>query len=102
MRLEHHLVGGYVRYISPHIIIIIIIYIYIYIKIDIYIPSGGNIYIIYIYIYILPPDGTLGRQSHWFVYKQNSFFFTFSVLSFNTKIRKTCLNYGQQKTLYIA
>ena len=27
MRLEHHLVGGYVRYISPHIIIIIIIFI---------------------------------------------------------------------------
>ena len=26
MRLEHHLVGGYVRYISPHIIIIIIIH----------------------------------------------------------------------------
>ena len=26
MRLEHHLVGGYVRYISPHIIIIIIIF----------------------------------------------------------------------------
>ena len=25
MRLEHHLVGGYVRYKSPHIIIIIII-----------------------------------------------------------------------------
>ena len=25
MRLEHHLVGGYVHYISPHIIIIIII-----------------------------------------------------------------------------
>ena len=25
MRLEHHLVGGYVCYISPHIIIIIII-----------------------------------------------------------------------------
>ena len=25
MRLEHHLVGGYVRYISPHIIIIIIV-----------------------------------------------------------------------------
>ena len=25
MRLGHHLVGGYVRYISPHIIIIIII-----------------------------------------------------------------------------
>ena len=25
MRLEHHLVGGYVRYISPHIIIIITI-----------------------------------------------------------------------------
>ena len=25
MRLEHHLVGGYVRYISPHIIIIIIL-----------------------------------------------------------------------------
>ena len=24
MHLEHHLVGGYVRYISPHIIIIII------------------------------------------------------------------------------
>ena len=24
MRLEHHLVGGYVRYVSPHIIIIII------------------------------------------------------------------------------
>ena len=26
MRLEHHLVGGYVRYISPYIIIIIIGY----------------------------------------------------------------------------
>ena len=26
MRLEHHLVGGYVRYISPYIIIIIITY----------------------------------------------------------------------------
>ena len=26
MRLEHHLVGGYVRYISPYIIIIIIKY----------------------------------------------------------------------------
>ena len=26
MRLEHHLVGGYVRYISPYIIIIIIMY----------------------------------------------------------------------------
>ena len=26
MRLEHHLVGGYVRYISPHIIIIITLY----------------------------------------------------------------------------
>ena len=26
MRLEHHLVGGYVRYISPHIIIIITFY----------------------------------------------------------------------------
>ena len=25
MRLEHHLVGGYVRYVSPHIIIIIIV-----------------------------------------------------------------------------
>ena len=25
MRLEHHLVGGYVRYISPHNIIIIIL-----------------------------------------------------------------------------
>ena len=25
MRLEHHLVGGYVRYISPHIIIIMYI-----------------------------------------------------------------------------
>ena len=25
MRFEHHLVGGYVHYISPHIIIIIII-----------------------------------------------------------------------------
>ena len=24
MRLEHHLVGGYVRYISPHIIIILL------------------------------------------------------------------------------
>ena len=28
MRLENHLVGGYVRYISPHIIIIIIIIIF--------------------------------------------------------------------------
>ena len=28
MRLEHHLVGGYVRYISPYIIIIIIIMYY--------------------------------------------------------------------------
>ena len=27
MRLEHHLVGGYVRYISPHIIIIIIMFV---------------------------------------------------------------------------
>ena len=27
MRLEHHLVGGYVRYISPYIIIIIIVHI---------------------------------------------------------------------------
>ena len=27
MRLEHHLVGGYARYVSPHIIIIIIIYV---------------------------------------------------------------------------
>ena len=26
MRLEHHLVGGYVRYISPYIIIIIIVF----------------------------------------------------------------------------
>ena len=26
MRLEHHLVGGYVRNISPHIIIIIIVH----------------------------------------------------------------------------
>ena len=26
MRLEHHLVGGYVRYISPHIIIIISVF----------------------------------------------------------------------------
>ena len=25
MRLEHHLVGGYVRYISPHIIIILLL-----------------------------------------------------------------------------
>ena len=32
MRLEHHLVGGYVRYISPHIIIIIIIIIIIFIR----------------------------------------------------------------------
>ena len=24
MRLEHHLVGGYVRYISPHIIILLV------------------------------------------------------------------------------
>ena len=28
MHLEHHLVGGYVRYISPYIIIIIIIIMY--------------------------------------------------------------------------
>ena len=28
MRLEHHLVGGYVRYISPHIIIIIKVYLF--------------------------------------------------------------------------
>ena len=32
MRLEHHLVGGYVRYISPHIIIIIIFSVYNYFK----------------------------------------------------------------------
>ena len=31
MRLEHHLVGGYVRYISPHIIIIIAV-----------LPSGSS------------------------------------------------------------
>ena len=24
MRLEHHLVGGYVRYISPHIILLLL------------------------------------------------------------------------------
>ena len=30
MRLEHHLVGGYVRYISPHIIIIITMKIYLF------------------------------------------------------------------------
>ena len=29
--LEHHLVGGYVRYISPHIIILLLCYIYAYI-----------------------------------------------------------------------
>ena len=32
MHLEHHLVGGYVRYISPHIIIIIIIIIILFDK----------------------------------------------------------------------
>ena len=26
MRLEHHLVGGYVRYISPHIILLLLYY----------------------------------------------------------------------------
>ena len=31
MRLEHHLVGGYVRYISPHIIIIIMYMYYMYV-----------------------------------------------------------------------
>ena len=25
MRLEHHLVGGYVRYVSPHIIILLLV-----------------------------------------------------------------------------
>ena len=39
MRLEHHLVGGYVRYISPHIIIIIM---YMYIQL-----------LGYIYIYLV-------------------------------------------------
>ena len=34
MRLEHHLVGGYVRYISPHIIIIIIISIIVVVPTD--------------------------------------------------------------------
>ena len=34
MRLEHHLVGGYVRYISPHIIIIILLLLYIQITLD--------------------------------------------------------------------
>ena len=29
MRLEHHLVGGYVRYISPYIIIIIVFIVYV-------------------------------------------------------------------------
>ena len=50
MRLEHHLVGGYVRYISPHIIIIIIIIIESYWKTvpeswcykHIYIRSGSG------------------------------------------------------------
>ena len=28
MRLEHHLVGGYVRYISPYIIIIMVHYVH--------------------------------------------------------------------------
>ena len=32
MRLEHHLVGGYVRYISPHIIIIIIKYMHLFVS----------------------------------------------------------------------
>ena len=31
MRLEHHLVGGYVRYISPYIIIIIM-FTHVYVK----------------------------------------------------------------------
>ena len=26
MRLEHHLVGGYVRYISPHIILLLLVF----------------------------------------------------------------------------
>ena len=26
MRLEHHLVGGYVRYVSPHIIILLLLF----------------------------------------------------------------------------
>ena len=43
MRLEHHLVGGYVRYISPHIIIIIII-------IRVYrpkrFPAGQKVYVV--------------------------------------------------------
>ena len=34
MRLEHHLVGGYVRYISPYIIIIIIMFGYICFVLD--------------------------------------------------------------------
>ena len=38
MRLEHHLVGGYVRYISPYIIIIIIIII----MIGLYRPKATN------------------------------------------------------------
>ena len=34
MRLEHHLVGGYVRYISPYVIIIIIHEMYYKLEID--------------------------------------------------------------------
>ena len=36
MRLEHHLVGGYVRYISPHIIIILLYIVYAGTKFPIY------------------------------------------------------------------
>ena len=47
MRLEHHLVGGYVRYISPHIIIIIInitvvLYVFCYLRCAIF-----NIILVY-------------------------------------------------------
>ena len=47
MRLEHHLVGGYVRYISPHIIIIInlsagSIFYTIYINTKVSEPIGGG------------------------------------------------------------
>ena len=40
MRLEHHLVGGYVRYISPYIIIIIIPVIFLKLHGEVYSPQA--------------------------------------------------------------
>ena len=51
MRLEHHLVGGYVRYISPYIIIIII-------------PIGEDCEFVAVFLIILKRKDCCTRHNH--------------------------------------